>query len=223
MVAEAHLALSTLFLKENQELWYVCFPTAESAREIPTLLPLSASTYRVEQFSALGDAEKNAIVPCKDQLQSALEKLFCGSDIPVVHNASFWCDFFHTLQFELAEGLVVHRDRTCNEAEVSSQLMQPLIRRIAHSAQTISVPNGYTSTRIVTTDERDGRRGRRPQVDYTMSAQISSEGIPRSSVLCPCRSQTTCGTPEHSAACAVPGFIGNRTIDARQSWCRPVA
>ena len=191
MVAKARAALSVLFSPDNKALWYVCFPTSDGISTTAT--PPSSSTYKVESFAALTTAEKSLMITGKQQLENAIHKLFVGDGSSVLHNASFWWDFIRALQFELAAGLVVHPGIKRSEAEVSSQLLKPLLRRIAHSAQTIVAPDSfYTSTRIVcsslnvevNTEEREGRPGRRPQVDFTMTAYAStSDGVPESEAL----------------------------------------
>jgi hypothetical protein len=133
MVAETKVALSVLFSSENKELWY-CFPTSDSISATAT--PPSLSTYNVGQFSALTEAEQSLMMTGKEQLEKAIDKLFIGDGFSF--HASFWWDFIRALQFELAEGLVVHPETKRSEAEV--QLLQPLLRRIAHSAQTIVAP-----------------------------------------------------------------------------------
>ena len=97
MVAEAKVALSVFFSLENKEFWYVCFPTSDSISATAT--PLSVSTYNVEPFSALTNAEQSLMMTGKEQLENATHKLVVGDGFSVLHNVSFWWDFIRTLQF----------------------------------------------------------------------------------------------------------------------------
>ena len=71
-----------------------------------------------------------------------------------------------------------------SEAEVCYQLLNPLLRRVAHSAAQIPVPEGSGIEQIVyttslnyevQTEERGSQRGRRPQVDFTLSAHVEND------------------------------------------------
>ena len=119
MVAEARIGLLSLFSQENNDLWYVCYPTSDSKTAIDK--PPSTSAYHLEEFLALIPAEKCLITNGKEQLQRALDTLFAGdgSLAPVLHNDSFWWRLISALQFELGEGLVVHPQINQSEADIS--------------------------------------------------------------------------------------------------------
>ena len=76
MVAEARLGLLSLFSQENDDLWYVCFPTGDSKTAVDN--PPSTSSYHPEQFLALTPLEKKIIRNSKEQLERALDILFVG-------------------------------------------------------------------------------------------------------------------------------------------------
>ena len=77
-------------------------------------------------------------------------------------------------------------ERVRSKAEVCYELILPLLRRVAHSVQVIDPPEGvqpghieYASALLyeVGTEDRGDRRGRRPQVDFMLSADVADENF----------------------------------------------
>ena len=181
MVTEAKEALSFLFKRENRGLWYACFPTPS---ETPAPVPPSAfKNFSSEMLQTASEGTKALFFPMVESVGEAVEALFTGGTRPHLHNTWFWRNFLHELQFELSEGLMV-QDRERSEAEVCYQLLAPLLCKVAHSTAKIPIPEGCEIEQVVyssslncevTTEERGNRRGRRPQVDFTLSAHVKSD------------------------------------------------
>ena len=184
MVTTAKEALSNLFTEDNRGVWYLCYlsSTEEPVTAAARLPPSSSRNYALELLEGTPKTMKEMVYPVVDFLGKTIEELLAGHPSPVMHNTSFWTNFLRTLQFELSEGLVFRGQR--RKEEVCYELLAPLLGRVAHSTSQLPVPQDsglegivYTSSLNyeVHTEDRGNRRGRQPQVDFTMSAHVDSD------------------------------------------------
>ena len=154
-IEEAKEALSGIFSKQHRGLWMVCFP-------IQAMAPSHS-------LKLLSEVAAGKVSLLKDSLDKLRREVL---EAPNVHNDR---GFVLTLNFELTGGIVGEAKRWASEAEVRVQLLDPLLKRMAYSAQCIAV-EGYTgdvfssALSIEVNTEEPERPGRRPQVDYLMSA-----------------------------------------------------
>ena len=186
MVTEARKQLANLFTEENLGLWYMCYPTPpETATPVTPSASKNFATTNV--LGAMPTTMRDFAFPVIESIGKAIDGLFCtghplgttGTGVSHLHNTSFWSTFLDELQFELSEGLVT-QSRPKTEAEVRYKLLAPLLRRIAHSASQMPVPNDCDIGKIVytyevNTEDRESQRGRRPQVDFALSAHVDSD------------------------------------------------
>ena len=110
----------------------------------------------------------------------AVEELFSSPDNPMLHNASFWTTFFHTVVIDISVGLMIRQGYVRSEAEVRCKLITPLLRKVAHSISTVSAPDGCEGGSIFSsilniepkTEERANFPGAKPRVDYTLMGYV---------------------------------------------------
>ena len=120
-------------------------------------------------------------VAVKKQLQNVgkgVDEIFSLPN--TLHNAEFWRSYFQGLLFDLCLGLSICRGHT-SEAEICHYLLTPLLKKIAHAASMSLAPRDgncleYCSAlgRETQAAESD-KRGRKPEVDYTMTGFVEND------------------------------------------------
>ena len=132
--------VEALFLEQNKKLWYLCNPVATNVSSPPS----ACHEFKTVILKDVTDDKVSS--PCIEILNyihSGIKDVLQPQS-PQLHNGSFWSSFFHSLQFELAGGFLVHPCQLKSESEVCASLILPLLRRIAHSVQQIPTPGGCT-------------------------------------------------------------------------------
>ena len=215
MVSEARDKILNLFQEDNAKLWFVSYPAARSpstaasvsssqqpsaqaskgkgkreAKVAATLKPYpeppSAKKFQLLEIGHLDTDRKDLFLPVIDHIkQGFVELLSNGKEI--LHNRTFWSQFFHSLVFELSAGLVVHTGPPRNEAEVGHQLLTPLLNRAAHCASMMKAPGDCKGSKIEyssefnleTKTDSSGTPGRKPEVYYLLSGYVGNEAVYR--------------------------------------------
>ena len=166
-IGEAEDALSCVFSEQHRGLWMACYPSQIA-------MAPSHSNFTFKFFS---EPEVRRLKDAIDKLARDVTKLL--EALHNLHNESFWRGFVQSLHWDLTCGILgageAERSRRTSEAEVRVQLLDPLLKRLAHSAQCIAVEGStgevFSSSLSVEVNTVETRRpGRRPQVDYLLSA-----------------------------------------------------
>ena len=165
----------------------MCSPSSPETATPPSAAKTFSSELLETSSTAMMDSLEKAIEDIFVDRSSAagahLHNTSFWGNFAHLHNTSFWGNFLHTLQFELSGGLMVH-SQPRSKAEVCYQLLNPLLRRVAHSAAQIPVPEGSGIEQIVyttslnyevQTEERGSQRRRQPQVDFALSAHVEND------------------------------------------------
>ena len=180
MVSEAREVLENLFTGDNGTVWFVCFPSTDNPRPPPP----SEKTYVVSQVNSF---KKSARVPMLDAvgyIGEGINQIFCVPD--ALYNASYWRRFVNTLSQELTTTGGLMESHSRSEAEVTTDLLVPLLTRIAHASSMALSPakfdpqeSVYTSAlhSQTPTEERRHVRGRKPSVDFTMFGQVDGDAM----------------------------------------------
>ena len=67
------------------------------------------------------------------QLKDKLIQIYCCKDHELLHNSSFWRDFFNRLFLDLSSGLFDTPSHKLSKAEVWQDLISPLLKNITES------------------------------------------------------------------------------------------
>ena len=177
MVAEAREVLRNLFTGENGTVWFVCFPATDD----PTPRPPSKKTYVAAQVNSFKESARVLMLDAVGYIGEGIDKIFCATE--ALYNTSYWSRFVNTLSQELTiTGGLMGDARS--EAEVTTDLLVPLLTRIAHASSMALSPAQFEHKEFVyvsalhsqtPTEERKHVRGRKPSVDFTMFGQIDED------------------------------------------------
>ena len=214
MVSEARDKILNLFEKDNAKLWFVCYPAvrspstgasvsinsearlktkrgnnklqAQAAAPKPYPEPPSAKKFQRYLIEDLDADKKGLFLQVIDHIKQGFLDMFSNGK-GVLHNTTFWSQFFHSLVFELSAGLVIHRGPPRNEAEVRHQLLTPLLNKAAHCASMMKAPGDFKGSEIEyssefnleTKTDSSGTPGRKPEVDYLLSGYVGNEAVYR--------------------------------------------
>ena len=210
MVSKARDKIFNLFNKDNAKLWCVCYPAVRSpstgasvsseahvhAKKGYTKLqgkaaalikpysePPSAKQFQRYLIEDL-DADKNGLfLQVIDHIKQGFLDMFSNGK-GVLHNTTFWSQFFQSLVFELSAGLV---EPPRNEAEVRHQLLTPLLNKVAHCASMMKALGDFKGSEVEYSSEfnfemktdSSGTPGRDPEVDYLLSGYVGNEAVYR--------------------------------------------
>ena len=215
MVSEARDKILNLFQEDNAKLWFVSYPAARSpsteasvsssqqpsaqaskgkrkreAKAAATLKPYSeppsAKKFQLLEIGHLDTDKKDLFFPVIDHIKLGFVDLFSNGK-EILHNRTFWSQFFHSLVFELSAGLEVHPGPPRNEAEVRHQLLTPLLNKATHCASMMKAPGDFngaemeysTQFNLETKTDSTGTPGRKPEVDYLLSGYVGNEAVYR--------------------------------------------
>ena len=214
MVSEARDKILNLFQKDNAKLWFVCYPAARSpstgasdsinsearlktkrgnnklpakaAAPKPYPKPPSAKQFQRDLIEDLDADKKGLFLQVIDHIKQGFLDMFSNGK-GVLHNTTFWSQFFHSLVFELSAGLEVHHGPPRNEAEVRHQLLTPLLNKAAHCASMMKAPGDFNGAEmeyssqfnLETKTDSTGTPGRNPEVDYLLSGYVGNEAVYR--------------------------------------------
>ena len=129
MVSEARDKILNLFQKDNAKLWFVCYPAARSpstgasdsinnearlktkrgnsklqakaAAPKPYPKPPSAKQFQRDLVEDLDADKKGLFLQVIDHIKQGFLDMFSNGK-GVLHNTTFWSQFFHSLVFELS-------------------------------------------------------------------------------------------------------------------------
>ena len=214
MVSEARDKILSLFTKDNAKLWFVSYPAARSpstgasvsssqqpsaqaskgkrkreTKAAATLKPYSeppsAKKFQLLETGHFDPDNKDFFLPVIDHIKQGFVDLFSNGK-EILHNRTFWSQFFNSLVFELSAGLV-HPGPPRNEAEVRHQLLTPLLNKAAHCASMMKAPGDFngaemeysTHFNLETKTDSTGTPGRKPEVDYMLSGYVGNEAVYR--------------------------------------------
>ena len=177
-VEAAEGELTDIFEKAKRAMWVARYPKKLTMMEAASTPPSQAGkAFEAKVFSGLPQKELALFTGHIERLKVEVVKLLSP---PNRHNNTYWSGFINSLLFDLADGFTTERER--NEAEVRAQLLEPLLKKIAHSVECMSIGGGtglhYSSglSMEVKTEQR-ARLGHRPQVDYVLSAHAQGRLI----------------------------------------------
>ena len=176
MASNAKKELLDMCSEPNKRLWHVCYPSSSSVDKPP-----SAKSFEVLHIGGLDESIQDILLPVIGSIGEGLASVFSpssGHRQRTLHNSSFWTTFIRNLIMDVSGGLMV-RDSSRNVAEVRHLLLTPLLRSVAHCMAMMRSPETYDKDSLEyfsafsleeNAERRTNRRGRKPQVDYALTA-----------------------------------------------------
>ena len=130
-----------LFEGNNMKLWFVAFPPEDYKKKKPPPPP-SEKSYEIKQIHTL-DKSCRGPMEAVAYIGKGIDSIFSVPETLV--NGTFWSKFVTTLLYELTNtgGLVEGYERS--EAEVSTDLLVPLLSKIAHADKKIGMACTHSS------------------------------------------------------------------------------
>ena len=146
--------------------------------------PSAKKLFHIFSIATASDILKPTLLAVIEHIRVGIEKIFSlGDDDKVLHNSVFWDTFIESLLFQLIPGMMAEPEGI-SESRLRKVLLTPLLQKVAHSVSIMKVPQSYSGeeegyvTNVLVehvTESRQGVRGNKPSVDYTLTAFVNKD------------------------------------------------